>query len=131
MNDNDLKALLQETCPTLPGQEARAWNLLNERLQKPARGTFARLTWQSVLAYGAGVAGLAMVAIQMATPAIEPVSASSQSPGIFATAFYSQPAHAQVVWLNGMEPATDGPTYMDPTSKLDERSSATKSPDSL
>jgi len=117
MNDNDLKALLQETCPTLPGQEARAWNLLNERLQKPARGTFARLTWQSVLAYGAGVAVLAMVAIQ--------------SPGIFATAFYSQPAHAQVVWLNGMEPATDGPTYMDPTSKLDERSSATKSPDSL
>lgn len=131
MNDNDLKALLQETSPALPGQEARAWGLLSERLQKPARGTFVRLTWQSVLACGAGVAVLAVVAVQMAKPAMQPVSASSQAPGIFATAFYSQGAHAQVVWLNGMEPATDGPTYMDPTSKVDERSSATKSPDSL
>jgi len=65
------------------------------------------------------------------TPTVAPLSASSQSPGIFATAFYSQSAHAQVVWINGMEPATDGPTYMDPTSKVDESAAAAKTPDSL
>jgi hypothetical protein len=43
-------------------------------------------------------------------------TADSQSPGIYATAFYSRSAQAQVVWLNGMEPATDKPTYLDPTT---------------
>ena len=43
-------------------------------------------------------------------------TADSQAPGIYATAFYSKPAQAQVVWLNGMEPATDQPTYLDPTT---------------
>jgi hypothetical protein len=131
MNDHELKTTLQETCPVLPGQEARAWNLLNERLRKPAGLSFSWLTWRSALAYGAGVAVLAVLAVQLATPAILPVSAASQAPGVFATAFYSQGAHAQVVWLNGMEPATDGPTYMDRTGQLDERGSANKSPDSL
>jgi hypothetical protein len=49
----------------------------------------------------------------------KPVSiatADSQSPGIYATAFYSDSAQAQVVWLNGMDPATDKPTYLDPTT---------------
>ena len=131
MNDNDLKNMLQETCPVLPGQEARAWSRLNERLQKPAWASFSWLTWRSALVYGAGVALAVLVAVQFATPAVAPLSASSQSPGIFATAFYSQSAHAQVVWLNGMEPATDGPTYMDPTSKVDESAAAAKTPDSL
>ncbi len=131
MNDNDLKEMLQETCSVLPGQEARAWSRLHERLRKPAPASFSWLTWRSALAYGAGVAVVAVIAVRFATPAVAPLSASSQSPGIFATAFYSQSAHAQVVWINGMEPATDGPTYMDPTSKVDERSPATQSPDSL
>jgi hypothetical protein len=43
-------------------------------------------------------------------------TADSQSPGIYATAFYSRSAQAQVVWLNGMDPATDKPTYLDPTT---------------
>jgi hypothetical protein len=131
MNDHDLKNLLQDTCPVLPGQENRAWSLLNERLQKPARGSFSWLTWRSALGYGAGLAALAIVAAYLATPGIEPVSASSQAPGVFATAFYSQRAHAQVVWLNGVGPATDGPTYMDRTGQLDESKAAAKSPDSL
>jgi hypothetical protein len=123
MNDHDLKTTLQETCPVLPGQEARAWGLLNERLQKPAHAFPSWLTSRSALACGACVAVLAVLAAHLATPAIPPVSAASQAPGIFATAFYSQGAHAQVVWLNGMDPATDG--------QLDERGSANKSPDSL
>jgi hypothetical protein len=131
MNDHDLKTTLQETCPVLPGQEARAWGLLNERLRKPSFLSFSWLTWRSALACGAGVAILAVLAVQLAPPAIPPVSAASQAPGVFATAFYSQGAHAQVVWLNGMEPATDGPTYMDRTGQLDERRSANQSPDSL
>ena len=49
-------------------------------------------------------------------------TADSQSPGIYATAFYSRAADAQVVWLNGMEPATDSPTYLDPTTVIKQRS---------
>ena len=53
--------------------------------------------------------------------ALQPVSlatADSQAPGIYATAFYSRSAQAQVVWLNGMEPATDKLTYLDPTTVI-------------
>jgi hypothetical protein len=119
MSDHELSQLLQETCPVLPGQEARAWMRLQERLARPARPAWLR--WQPLLASGAASAALLFLAIRVATPAVEPVSAASQSPGIFATAFYSQPAHAQVVWLNGLDPASDGPTYMDRSGKLDER----------
>lgn len=52
---------------------------------------------------------------------LEPVSlatADSQSPGIYATSFYSRSAQAQVIWLNGMDPATDKPTYLDPTTVI-------------
>ena len=120
MTDHNLRELLQETCPVLPGQENRAWGQLQERRSRPTPPAWLR--WQSVLASGAAVATLALVAVRLASPSVAPVSAASQSPGIFATAFYSQNAHAQVVWLNGMEPASDGPTYMDPTSKIDEHS---------
>jgi len=128
MNDRELTAMLQESCPVLPGQEARAWNRLQERLDRPARPAWLR--WQPLLASGAALAALLVVAaVRFAAPTIAPVSAASQAPGIFATAFYSQHAHAQVVWLNGLEPASDGPTYMDRTGKLDER--AAKPDDSL
>jgi hypothetical protein len=127
MNDEQLKALLQETCPVLPGQEARAWNLLQERRVRPA--TPAWMRWPSLLASGAAFALLLVVSVRSTSPGIPPVSTASQAPGIFATAFYSQNAHAQVVWLNGMEPATDGPTYMDRTGKVDEH--AAKPDDSL
>jgi hypothetical protein len=119
MNDRELSALLQEICPVLPGQEPRAWMRLQERLARPARPAWFR--WQPLLASGAALAVLLVVAVRWSAPAVEPVSASSQSPGIFATAFYSQPAHAQVVWLNGMDPASDGPSYMDRSGQVDER----------
>ena len=48
-------------------------------------------------------------------------TADSQLPGVFATAFYSHSAQAQVVWLNGMEPASDKPTYLDPTTALADK----------
>lgn len=74
---------------------------------------------------------LTLVMFRLGTPSAPLLSADSQSPGIFATAFYSQPARAQVVWLNGMDPATDGPTYMDPTTKINEASPSSARPDRL
>ncbi len=129
MNDHQLKDLLAETAPILPGQEARAWMRLQERRRKPA--PMAWLTWRSLAPGTMALAALVLITIHSAVPAVAPISASSQSPGIFATAFYSQPAHAQVVWLNGMEPVTDAPTYMDRTGSVDERASQPSSPDSL
>jgi hypothetical protein len=129
MNDRELKALLEETNPVLPGQENRAWLRLQERLHHPDR--MAWLTWRSLGTCGAALAVLVLVAVHFAAPPVVLVSASSQAPGIFATAFYSKPAHAQVVWLNGLEPATDGPTYMDRTGSVDEHASKPSSPGSL
>ena len=48
-------------------------------------------------------------------------TADSKSPGIYATAFYSHSAQAQVVWLNGMEPVSDKPSYMDPTTVISDK----------
>jgi len=45
-------------------------------------------------------------------------SADSEAPGIYATSFYSHSAKAQVVWLNGLAPASDKPTYLDPTTVI-------------
>jgi len=130
MNDQELKELLQEMHPVLPGQEPRAWTQLQERLAGPAVAP-AWLAWRRLGVVSAGVAALVLITFYSSTPTAVAVSASSQSPGIFATAFYSKPAHAQVVWLNGMEPAKDGPTYMDRTGKLGENASQPSSPDEL
>jgi hypothetical protein len=133
MNDQQLKTTLLETCPVLPGQEARAWNLLEARLEGRTRPSLPFLPsgWRFLLGGAVAVSCAIALVVHFDSPAIAPVFASSQSPGIFATAFYSRGAHAQVVWLNGMDPATDGPTYMDPTSKIDESAPATPPPDSL
>jgi hypothetical protein len=45
-------------------------------------------------------------------------TANSQAPGVYATSFYSKSAKAQVVWLNGMEPASDKPTYLEATGAV-------------
>lgn len=129
MNDQELKSLLQETHPVLPGQEARAWRQLEERLAVVPRP--ALFSWRPLGAFATGVTALILIAFYSSTPAASAVSASSQSPGIFATAFYSKPAHAQVVWLNGMEPVKDGPTYMDRTGKISENPAQPSSPDEL
>jgi hypothetical protein len=118
MNDHELKQALTETWPIRPGQETRAWSSLQARLDAKAAPRAPFLTWPRVLAGGFAVAGLALIFLQLQPQDVPELSAASQSPGIFATAFYSQPARAQVVWLNGMDPATDGPTYMDPTAPV-------------
>jgi anti-sigma-K factor RskA len=126
MHDSELKKLLLETCPVRPGQEGRAWSALRDRLYqaKPARSRFlSRLSWL----YHPTWRGLVVAAVALALIPVtgnffvggEPIglaTADSQSPGIYATAFYSRTAQAQVVWLNGMDPATDKPTYLDPTT---------------
>ncbi len=129
MQDSELKKLLLETCPVRPGQEARAWSALWNRLSAASPSDRYWLyfpTWS-----GLAVAGSALILVGVLgnyyLMGFQPVSlatADSQSPGIYATAFYSHSAQAQVVWLNGLEPATDKPTYLDPTTVL---SPATKS----
>jgi hypothetical protein len=119
MNDTELKSALTETWPIRPGQESRAWGSLQARLQGDDRHSSLLVTWPRLLALGSLAGCLMLIAFEAGSPEVTPLSAASQSPGIFATAFYSQPAKAQVVWLNGMDPATDGPTYMDPTTKVD------------
>ena len=100
----------------MPGQEAREWSRLEARL-------FAREKSPRRVFFGLGMTGtmLALVAVMgwLAMPGHIPLaSAQSQAPGIFATTFYSPAAQAQVVWLNGVDPASDQPSYMDPTSVL-------------
>jgi hypothetical protein len=125
MHDNELKKLLLETCPVRSGQENRAWSALRDQLVQ-ARQARSGWSWLYYPAWrGLAVAGVALVLIPVVGDFVigrlEPVSlatADSQSPGIYATAFYSRPAQAQVVWLNGMDPATDKPTYLDPTTVI-------------
>ena len=123
MNDLELKRHLQETCPVRPGQESRAWEALRTRLQKPVkeRAWLFFPTWRS-LAFTC-LAILLMPAVFDLGLNMRPVRhglvfADSQTPGIEATTFYSSKAQAQVVWLKGMDPATDQPTYMDHTSVI-------------
>ncbi len=140
MQDQELKKLLSETCPVRPGQEARAWAALKEQLypSSPYRAAWNWLfypTWR-----GAVIAVLALLFVPVAVTSLlsglQPVSfatAESQSPGIYATSFYSKPAQAQVVWLKGMEPVTDEPTYLDPTTtvKKPDSSAPAGDPNSL
>ncbi len=135
MEDRELKKLLLETCPVRPGQESRAWSSLRERLYsgKKARSQWSWLyypTWR-----GLAVAVVALVLIPVLAEFIvgqpEPGSlatADSQSPGIYATSFYSRSAQAQVVWLNGMEPASDKLTYLDPTTVIAGRTETPSAP---
>ena len=133
MEDRELKRLLLETCPVRPGQEARAWAALRHELYGGvgARAGWSWLfvpTWRGLL-----VAAFALALIPIMgdflVGGFQPVSfatADSQAPGIYATAFYSKPAQAQVVWLNGMEPATDRPTYLEPTTVLIRKKAASQ-----
>ncbi len=125
MHDTELKRLLLETCPVRPGQESRAWSALRDRLYpaSQSRSGWNWLyypTWRG-LAVAAAAVALILVMGDFILGRLEPVSlatADSQSPGIYATAFYSRSAGAQVVWLSGMDAATDKPTYLDPTTVI-------------
>ena len=123
MQDSELKRLLQDTCPVRPGQESRAWSDLREQLygEKSARSSWSWLpTWRVSAIALSGLVAI-FVAGEMAwherTPAL-PLVASS-APNIYATSFYSSSAQAQVVWLNGLEPATDKPAPARPTTPPD------------
>ena len=135
MQDRELKKLLTETCPVRPGQENRAWAALRQELFLPRRKVS---TWALLFLptrRGAIVAALALVLAIVGGDAFlgqfvprSLATADSQSPGIYATAFYSRPAQAQVVWLNGMDPASDRPTYLDPTTEVPKTATGTTSP---
>jgi hypothetical protein len=120
MNDSELKKLLLETCPVRPGQEDRAWNSLREQLfvvkRRSAWGWLFYPSWRGAVVAAVALALIPLLGSFLTGQPISLATADSQSPGIYATVFYSRPAQAQVVWLNGMEPASDKPTYLDPTT---------------
>jgi hypothetical protein len=124
MQDSELKKLLSETCQVLPGQEDRAWKALRERLaQTDPASRWAWLyvpTWKGATVAFAAVFVLGFMANSVVSSywPMSFASADSEAPGIYATSFYSHSAKAQVVWLNGMEPASDKPTYLDPTTVI-------------
>ena len=119
MTNDDLKNLLLETHPVRPGQEARAWATLAARLRRPEESRLPFFT--PLIRVSAALVMCSFVLTLVGLLALRPghialASAHSQSPGIFATAFYSHAAHAQIVWLDGLEPATDQPSYLDDTT---------------
>lgn len=119
MNDIDLKEHLLTTCPVRPGQEERAWAVLRTRFAAPPasfRGSIFSSPWR--LATCCALVLLAIGAVFERPSHHGFALANSQVPGIYATSFYSHSAKAQVVWLNGMDPATDKPTYLDPSSPV-------------
>jgi hypothetical protein len=120
MHDSELKKLLQETCPVRPGQEARAWSALRDQLyNKQARSAWSWLyypTWRGLVVAAVALALVPIMGDFFVGKPLSLATADSQSPGVYATSFYSRPAEAQVVWLNGMDPASDKPTYLDPTT---------------
>ena len=140
MNDLELKNLVSQACPVRPGQERRAWSALQARLTSPSASPF---TWlfspTSRFVASAGLAAVVALAIFDLGVSMRPHThalafADSQVPGIYATSFYSNSAQAQVIWLNGMEPASDKPTYLDPTTPIRaprEAKAGARSPDSL
>jgi hypothetical protein len=136
MNDKELKSLLLQTCPVLPGQEARAWNHLRSRLA-PSRTSapwFLRPAFTYALMAVVVVPAIFFLGLRMQPVRHGLAFADSQVPGIYATSFYSHTAQAQVVWLNGMDPATDKPTYLDPTAVIHdaaETATGIRVPDSL
>jgi hypothetical protein len=137
MNDLELKDLLLTTCPVRPGQEGRAWLALKEKLMTPRQSLFRTLFFTSWRTVGYAAMAIVLAAAifdlgMMMRPAHRGlVFADSQVPGIYATSFYSHSAQAQVVWLNGMDPATDRPTYLDPTTVIKTTAHTSKSPDRL
>jgi hypothetical protein len=132
MYDHELKKLLEATHPVRPGQEERAWNALKVRLSVPGRRSWLHVpTWRGAaitvtVLTALAILGNLFVSLQPYAPRL--VSADSKAPGIYATAFYSKSAHAQVVWLSGMEPAGDQPTYLDPTSVIPQKPASKTTP---
>jgi hypothetical protein len=124
MEDRELRKLLLETCPVRPGQEDRAWNALREQLflrpQVTGWRSFLLPTWRNGALAGVGF-GLvigAVLSFALTSQTRIFATADSQAPGVYATSFYSTSAKAQVVWLNGIEPASDTPTFLEKTGAI-------------
>jgi hypothetical protein len=124
MEDRELRKLLLETCPVRPGQEERAWTALREQLYAKAALSWWKALLQPTWRNGAlaGIAaGLVIGAVCSYVFTAQTrilATADSQAPGIYATSFYSNSAQAQVVWLNGMKPASDQPTFLEKTGQV-------------
>ena len=124
MEDRELRKLLLETCPVRPGQEERAWTALREQLYAtPAHSWWGSLllpTWRNGALAGiaAGIVIGAVCSYVLSEQTRTLATADSQAPGIYATSFYSNSAQAQVVWLNGMKPASDQPTFLEKTGQV-------------
>jgi hypothetical protein len=122
MHDSELKKLLIETHPIRPGQEERAWSQLRDRssFAGQLRSISIYASWRSALTVCSLIVFTMIVGdfAAMRSYSTSFASAASQVPGIYATAFYSHTAHAQVIWLNGLEPASDKLTYLDPTTVI-------------
>ncbi len=140
MHDTELKDLLLKTHPVRPGQEERAWSLLKTRLSPASQSNQNSffLSWSGAFTTCLiiGVILAIGVVIPLRFHQIPFASATSQSPVIYATAFYSHSAQAQVVWLNGLGPASDKLSYLDPTTVINdgstsETSQSTNDPNSL
>jgi hypothetical protein len=138
MDDSEIKKLLLETCPVRPGQEERAWAALRDRLYaQPAR--HSRWEWLHSPGWRGALAGLMIIGVLAVAghgllnhhQPLAFLSARSASPGISATSFYSPAADAQVVWISGMEAATDRPTYLDPSGPTDGGDPASGAPANL
>ena len=134
MEDRELKMLLLETCPVRPGQEERAWAMLRERLYaRPVPSGWRSLlqpTWRNGAFAGLAFGLVAGAVISFAVTSQSQIfaTADSQAPGIYATSFYSKSAQAQVVWLNGMEPASDKPTFLEKTGQVTTPPANTSAP---
>jgi len=133
MKDSELRKLLIETCPVRPGQEDRAWSVLRERLfDQPV--VVSPPFWKRLFDWPVLTASMAVAAcllfigynvIESSRPG-QPApldealnTAKGDAPGVYATCYYSAPAHAQVVWLKGLDPIGDQqPTYLDPTTVI-------------
>jgi hypothetical protein len=124
MDDRELKKLLMETCPVRPGQEDRAWKALREQLYGKAQlswwHSLVQPTWRSgaLAGLGFGLVVGAICSFVLTSQERTLATADSQAPGIYATSFYSKSAQAQVVWLNGLEPASDKPTFLEKTGQV-------------
>jgi hypothetical protein len=132
MHDSQLKKLLLETHPIRPGQEERAWARLKDRLSVAGqlRSISIFISWPSTVAVCLLIA-FTIIAGDFMVMRPYPgsfASAASESPGIYATAFYSHTAQAQVVWLNGLGAASDKLTYLDPTMVITDTTDSTSSP---
>jgi hypothetical protein len=91
MQDSELKKLLLETCPVLPGQEDRAWVALREQLY-PARPHFAWSwlyypTWRGLALAVVVLALIPVLGDFLIGKSISLATADSQSPGVYATSF--------------------------------------------